>query len=79
MAVKVVQKPFQTLEHIFAKPKDPVTKEQRTDAIYSIPCNDRDHEFVEQTKRQLSRHLKEHQKAFFLAKKKIQLCRSAHA
>ena len=23
MAVKVVQKPFQTLEHIFAKPKDP--------------------------------------------------------
>ena len=38
--VKVVQKPFQTLGHIFAKPKDPVTKEQRTDAIYSIPCND---------------------------------------
>ena len=33
--VKVAQKPFQTLEHIFAKPKDPVTKEQRTDAIYS--------------------------------------------
>ena len=38
--VKVAQKPFQTLGHIFAKPKDPVTKEQRTDAIYSIPCND---------------------------------------
>ena len=65
MAVKVVQKPFQTLEHIFAKPKDPVTKEQRTDAIYSIACNDSDHEFVEQTKRQLSRRLKEHQKVFF--------------
>ena len=30
--VKVAQKPFQTLGHIFAKPKDPVTKEQRTDA-----------------------------------------------
>ena len=30
--VKVAQKPFQTLRHIFAKPKDPVTKEQRTDA-----------------------------------------------
>ena len=29
--VKVAQKPFQTLGHIFAKPKDPVTKEQRTD------------------------------------------------
>ena len=25
--------------HIFTKPKDPVTKEQRTDTIYSIPCN----------------------------------------
>ena len=35
--VKVAQKPFQTLGHIFTKPKDPVTKEQRTDAIYSIP------------------------------------------
>ena len=69
MAVKVVQKPFQTLEHIFAKPKDPVTKEQRTDAIYSIACNDADHEFVEQTKRQLSRRLKEHQKVFFFGKK----------
>ena len=42
--VKVVQKPFQTLGHIFAKPKDPVTKEQRTDSIYSIPCNDCDNE-----------------------------------
>ena len=28
--VKVVQKLFQTLGHIFAKPKDPVTKEQQT-------------------------------------------------
>lgn len=25
---------------IFAKPKDSVTKEQRTDVIYFIPCND---------------------------------------
>ena len=35
--VKVAQKPFQTLGHNLAKPKDPVTKEQRADAIYSIP------------------------------------------
>ena len=35
--VKVGQKPFQTLWHIFAKPKDPVTNEQLTDAFYSIP------------------------------------------
>ena len=38
--VKVAQKTFRTLGHIFAKPKDPVTKEKRTNAIYSIPCND---------------------------------------
>ena len=49
--VKVAQKPFQTLGHIFAKPKDPVTKEQRTDTIYSIPCNDCDNEYIAQTKR----------------------------
>ena len=43
--VKVAQKPFKCFGHIFAKPKDPVTKEQRTDAIYSIPCNDCDNEY----------------------------------
>ena len=47
--VKVAQKPFQTLWHIFAKLKDPVTKEQRTDAIYVIPCNDCDNEYIGQT------------------------------
>ena len=67
--VKVAQKPFQTLSHIFAKPKDPVLKEQRTDAVYSIPCNDCDHEYIGQTKRQLGTRLKEHQKAVFLCKK----------
>ena len=40
--IKVAQKFSETLGHIFAKPKDPVTKEQQTDAIYSIPCNDCD-------------------------------------
>ena len=40
--VKVAQKPFQTLGHIFAKPKDPVMKEQQTNTFYSIPCNDCD-------------------------------------
>ena len=35
----------QNLGHIFAKPKDPVTKEQRTDAIYSISYNDCNHEY----------------------------------
>ena len=56
--VKVAKKPFQTLGHIFAKPKDPVTKEQRTDAIYSISCNDCDNEHIGQTKRQFSTRLK---------------------
>ena len=67
--VKVAQKPFQTLGHIFAKPKNPVTKEQRTDAIYSIPCNDCDHEYIGQTKRQFGTRLKEHQKAVICCKK----------
>ena len=67
--LQVAQKPFQTLSHIFAKPKDPVLKEQRTDAVYSIPCNDCDHEYIGQTKRQLGTRLKEHQKAVFLCKK----------
>ena len=70
---KVAQKPFQTLGHIFTNPKDPVTKEQRTDAIYSIPCNDCDHEYIGpnmwQTKRQFGARLKEHQKAVFFCKK----------
>ena len=64
--VKVAQKPFQTLGHTFAKPKDPVTKEQRTDAIYSIPCNDCDNG---QTKRQFGTCLKEHLKAVLFCKK----------
>ena len=68
--VKVAQKPFQTLGHIFAKPKDPVTKEQRTDAIYSIPCNDCDNEYIGQTKRQFGTRLKEHKKAVFFCKKR---------
>ena len=66
---QVAQKPFQILGHIFAKPKDPVTKEQRTDAIYSIPCNDCDNEYIGQTKRQFGTRLKEHQKAVFFCKK----------
>ena len=58
----------------FTKPKDPVTKEQRTDAIYSIPRNDCDsqwlwNEYIGQTKRQFGTRLKEHQKAVFLCKK----------
>ncbi|CAH3158084.1 unnamed protein product, partial [Pocillopora meandrina] len=61
--IPYIQGPFQTLGHIFAKPKDPVTKEQRTDAIYSIPCNDCDNEYIGQTKRQFGTRLKEHQKA----------------
>ena len=52
--------PFQTLGHFFAKPKDPVTEGQRTDAIYSIPCNDCDLEYIGQTKRQLGTRLKEY-------------------
>ena len=54
-------KTFSDLRHIFAKPKDPVSKEQRTNATHSIPCNDCDHEYIGQTKRQFGTRLKEHQ------------------
>ena len=50
--VKVAQKRFLTLNHIFAKPKDPVPKEQKSDAIYSILCNECNQEYIGQTKRQ---------------------------
>ena len=38
--IKVVLKPFQTLGHIFAKPKDRVPTDHKTHAVYSIPCGD---------------------------------------
>ena len=44
-------------------------KEQRTDAIYSIPCIDCDYECIGQIKRQFGTRLKEHQKAVFFCKK----------
>ena len=38
--IKVALKPFQILGHIFAKPKDRVPTDQKTHAVYSIPCGD---------------------------------------
>ena len=67
--VKVAQKPFQTLGHIFATVKDPVTKEQQTDAIYSIPSNDCDHEYIGQTKLRFGTRLKKHQKVVLFCEK----------
>ena len=59
---------FKKLLRLWAyKPKDSVTKEQWTDTISSIPCNDCDNEYIGQTKRQFG--LKEHQKAVFSCKK----------
>ena len=56
--IKVALKPYLTLGHIFAKPKDPVKTNQKTHAVYSIPCGD-----LDQSKRQFGTRLKEHQKA----------------
>ena len=70
LETRVYRKPTHTDKYLaFDSPKDPVTKEQRTDAIYSIPCNDCDHEYIGQTKRQFGTRLKEHQKAVFFCKK----------
>ena len=77
--LKLLKKPFQTLWHIFAKLKYPVTKEQRTDAIYVIPCNDCDNEYIGQTNVSLVHVWKSIKKRFSFAKRKIQLYRSTHA
>ena len=50
--IKVALKPFQTLGHIFAKPKD------------RVPC-DCEKEYLRQTKRQFCARLKEHQRGVF--------------
>ena len=47
--VKVAQKRFQTLEHIFSKPKDFLPREQRTGSVYSIPWKDYEYEYIVQT------------------------------
>ena len=67
----LLKKPFQSLGHTFGKPKDPVTKEQRTDAIYAIPHNNFDDKYTRQTKRQFGTRVrfKEHLKAVFFCKK----------
>ena len=61
--IKVALKPFQTLGHIFAKPKDRVPTDQKTHAVYSIPCGDCEKVYLGQTKRQFCTCLKEHQRA----------------
>ena len=66
--------------HVFAIPKDPEQKEQKSDAIYSIPCNDCNQEYIGQTKRQFgTRRLKEHKKAVPFQKWTILLCMSARS
>ena len=43
-------------------------KRKRTEAIYSIPCNDFDHEYIGLTNCQFGARLEEHQKAIFFCK-----------
>ena len=61
--IKVALKPFQTLGHIFAKPKDCIPTDRKTHAVYSISCGDCEKVCLGQTKRQFCTHLKEHQRA----------------
>ena len=58
--IKVALKPYLTLGHIFAKPKEPV---KTNHAVYSIPCGDCEKEYLGQSKRQFGTRRKEHQKA----------------
>ena len=61
--IKVALKPFQTLGHIFAKPKDRVPTDQKIHAVYSITCGDCEKVYLGQTKRQFCTRLKEYQRA----------------
>ena len=66
--LKLLKNPLQTLGRIFAKPKDPVTKNNKPTLFILFPCNDYDHDYIRQTKRQFGTLLKEHQKAVFFCK-----------
>jgi hypothetical protein len=61
--IKVALKPYLTLGHIFAKPKDSVKTNQKTHAVYSISCGDCEKEYLAQSKHQFGTRQKEHQKA----------------
>ena len=52
-----------TLGRIFAKPKGPIPKNQKTHAVYSIPCSDCGKEYLDESKRLFGTCLKEHQEA----------------
>jgi hypothetical protein len=43
--------------------EDPVKTNQKTHAVYSIPCGDCEKEYLGQSKRQFGTRIKEHQKA----------------
>jgi hypothetical protein len=47
--IKVALKPYLTLGHISAKPKDPVKTNQKTHAVYSMPCGDCEKEYLGQS------------------------------
>ena len=61
--IRVALKPFQTLRRIFAKPNDRVPADQKTHAVYSIPCGGCEKVYLGQIKRQFCTRLKEHQRA----------------
>jgi hypothetical protein len=50
MLIMVALKPYLTLGYIFAKPKNPVKTNQKTHAVYSIPCGDFEKEYLGQSK-----------------------------
>ena len=63
--IKVALKPFRTLGHVFAKPKDRFPTDRKTHAVYSIPCCDCEKVYLGQTRRQFCTRLKEHQRAVY--------------
>jgi hypothetical protein len=56
--IKVALKPYLTLGHIFAKPKDPVKTNQKTCAVYSILYGEYEKEYLGQSKHQFGTWLR---------------------
>ena len=68
--------PRQLSEGLLSKPKDPIPKEDRNNAIYQLNCKDCEAVYMGETKRTLNIRAEEHITAIKSASKKESHCRA---
>ena len=61
--IQVAFRPHSTLKRQLVHPKDPVPMDQRTGAVYQIPCSECPNVYVGQSGRTLKHRLSEHRRA----------------